>query len=85
MFLSMLLMFMGGVSKLHLGTMVLIGVLGGTALVTSSDARVSRITNYLEQVISINSHELDGGSGYQSQQAHIAIARGQFSGVGMGK
>jgi cell division protein FtsW len=85
MILSMLLMFMGGVSKLHLGTMVLIGILGGTALVTSSDARVSRITNYLEQVISINSHELDGGSGYQSQQAHIAIARGQFSGVGMGK
>ncbi|HAC14516.1 MAG TPA: hypothetical protein DCE78_01025 [Bacteroidetes bacterium] len=83
--LSLILMFMGGVSKLHLGTMVLIGVLGGTALVTSSDARVSRITNYLEQVISINSHELDGGAGYQSQQAHIAIARGQFSGVGMGK
>lgn len=85
MALALLLMFMGGVSKLHLGAMVLIGVLGGTALITSSDARVSRITNYLEQVISINSHELDAGAGYQSQQAHIAIARGQFTGVGMGK
>lgn len=85
MMLCMVLMFIGGVSKLHLGTMVLIGVLGGSALVMSSDARVSRITNYVDQVIKINSEELDAGAGYQSQQAHIAIARGQIFGVGIGK
>lgn len=85
MMLCMVLMFIGGVSKLHLGTMVLIGVLGGSALVMTSDARVSRITNYVDQVIKINSEELDAGAGYQSQQAHIAIARGQIFGVGIGK
>ena len=85
MMLCMVLMFIGGVSKLHLGTMVLIGVLGGSALVMTSDARVSRITNYVDQVIKINSEELDAGAGYQSQQAHIAIARGQTFGVGIGK
>ncbi len=85
MMLCVVLMFIGGVSKLHLGTMVLIGVLGGSALVMTSDARVSRITNYVDQVIKINSDELDAGAGYQSQQAHIAIARGQIFGVGIGK
>lgn len=85
MMLCMVLMFIGGVSKLHLGTMILIGVLGGSALVMTSDARVSRITNYVDQVIKINSEELDAGAGYQSQQAHIAIARGQIFGVGIGK
>ena len=85
MMLCMVLMFIGGVSKLHLGTMILIGVLGGSALVMTSDARVSRITNYVDHVIKINSDELDAGAGYQSQQAHIAIARGQIFGVGIGK
>jgi cell division protein FtsW len=85
MLLCMMLMFIGGASKLHLGVMIVIGMLGGTALVMSSDARISRINNYVEQVIQINSTELDAGSGYQSQQAHIAIARGQWFGVGIGK
>jgi len=83
--LCMVLMFIGGVSKLHLGTMILIGILGGSALVMSSDARVSRVTNYVDQIIQINSDQLDAGAGYQSQQAHIAIARGQLFGVGIGK
>lgn len=85
MALCMILMFLGGVSKLHLGAMILIGVLGASVLVMSSEARVSRITNYVDQVIRINSDELDAGAGYQSQQAHIAIARGQLIGVGIGK
>jgi cell division protein FtsW len=85
MALCMVLMFLGGVSKLHLGAMILIGVLGASVLVMSSEARVSRITNYVDQVIKINSDELDAGAGYQSQQAHIAIARGQLIGVGIGK
>lgn len=85
MLLSMMVMFMGGVNKLQIGALVLIGIIGGTALISSSTARMSRVTNYIEQVVHINSDRLEGGSGYQSQQAYIAIARGQLTGVGMGK
>ena len=85
MLLSMMVMFMGGVNKLQIGALVLIGIIGGTALISSSTARMSRVTNYIEQVVHINSERLEGGSGYQSQQAYIAIARGQLTGVGMGK
>jgi cell division protein FtsW len=85
LFLCVLLMFMGGVRKRHLGALFMIGVLGGGILIGSSDARVARVTNYFEQVIQINGERLEGGAGYQSQQAHIAIARGQLTGVGMGK
>jgi len=83
--LSMLVMFMGGVRPLHLGTLVIIGILGAGALVSSSTARTARVTNYFEQVVHINSDRLESGAGYQSQQAYIAIARGQLTGVGMGK
>lgn len=83
--ISMMVMFMGGINKMHLGAMVIIGALGGMALLTASDARMARVTNYFDQVIHISSERLEGGAGYQSQQAHIAIARGQLTGVGMGK
>lgn len=83
--LSLLVMFMGGVNKLHIGTIVLVGAIGAVSLVMASDARVSRVTNYFDQVIHINSDRLETGAGYQSQQAYIAIARGQITGVGMGK
>ncbi|MCC5926625.1 MAG: FtsW/RodA/SpoVE family cell cycle protein [Bacteroidetes bacterium] len=83
--LSMVVMFMGGVSKIQMGALVLIGVIGGSVLISSSTARMSRVTNYVEQVMHINSDRLESGSGYQSQQAYIAIARGQLTGVGMGK
>lgn len=85
MVLSLILLFLGGISKIHIGSMILIGAMGGVLLVSASDARKSRITNYFDQVIHINSDRLDAGAGYQSQQAHIAIARGQLTGVGMGK
>lgn len=85
MILSMIVMFMGGVNILHLGTMVLIGATGAVILVSASDARMARITNYVDQVIYINGEKLESGAGYQAQQAHIAIARGQITGVGMGK
>jgi cell division protein FtsW len=85
LFLCVLLMFMGGIRKRHLGALLMIGVIGGGILIGSSDARVTRVTNYFEQVIQINGERLEGGAGYQSQQAHIAIARGQLTGVGMGK
>lgn len=78
-------MFMGGVNILHLGAMVLIGATGAIILVSASDARMARITNYVDQVIYINGEKLESGAGYQAQQAHIAIARGQITGVGMGK
>jgi cell division protein FtsW len=83
--LSMIVMFMGGVNTLHLGAMVLIGATGAVILISASDARMARITNYVEQVIYINGEKLESGAGYQAQQAHIAIARGQITGVGMGK
>lgn len=85
MILSMIVMFMGGVNILHLGAMVLIGATGAIILVSASDARMARITNYVDQVIYINGEKLESGAGYQAQQAHIAIARGQITGVGMGK
>lgn len=85
MVLSLMVMFMGGVNKLHLGALVLIGALGAGILVSSSAARSARVTNYFEQVVRINSDKLEPGAGYQSQQAYIAIARGQLTGVGMGK
>jgi cell division protein FtsW len=83
--LSMIVMFMGGVNTFHLGGMVLIGAFGAVVLVSASDARMARITNYVDQVIFINGEKLESGAGYQAQQAHIAIARGQITGVGMGK
>jgi len=85
MALSLTVMFMGGVSKLHIGALVLIGLIGGTALVTSTDARKARVNTYLDQIVNISSDRLESGAGYQSQQAYIAIARGQLTGVGMGK
>jgi len=67
------------------GALVLIGLIGGTALVTSTDARKARVNTYLDQIVNISSDRLESGAGYQSQQAYIAIARGQLTGVGMGK
>ncbi|MCH8494126.1 MAG: FtsW/RodA/SpoVE family cell cycle protein [Balneolales bacterium] len=83
--LSLMVMFMGGVNKLHIGALMLLGIIGAGVLISSTDARKARVTNYFEQVVHISSDRLEGGAGYQSQQAHIAIARGQLTGVGMGK
>lgn len=83
--ISMILMFIGRISVLHLGALVLIGALGAGTLVSTSAERQSRLQEYAEQVININSEELVPGNGYQAQQAYIAIAQGNIFGVGIGK
>lgn len=83
--LSMLLMFVGRVSSLQLGTLIIIGLLGASLLIWQSPERQSRIDNYIEQVVQIKSNEFNIEEGYQAQQAHIAIAQGELFGVGIGK
>lgn len=79
------LMFVGRISTLQIFGLIMIGLIGGSALVMSSAERQSRVTNYITQITDINSERLESASGYQAQQAHIAIAKGQLVGVGIGK
>jgi len=83
--LSLLVMFVGRISMLQLGTLVIVGLLGATALIWQSPERQSRIEQYVDQVVDINSEEFNVEEGYQAQQAHIAIAKGEIFGVGIGK
>lgn len=83
--LSLLLMYVGRISLLQLGTLMLIGVMGAGVLIWQSPERQSRVDQYVQQVMDINSEEFNIEEGYQAQQAHIAIAQGQIFGVGMGK
>lgn len=85
MALCLLIMFVGRVSALQLGSLVLAAMLGGAALVMQSPERQSRIDNYVDQVMDINSTQFSVGEGYQAQQSHIAIAQGEIFGVGIGK
>jgi cell division protein FtsW len=79
------LMFIGRISIKHLGTLILIGLIGGSALLSASAERQSRVHQYVNQVTNINSTQLEPGAGYQAQQAYIAIAQGKLFGVGIGK
>lgn len=81
----MILMFVGRISAPQLSGLVLIGALGAMLLLSQSENRQSRIDQYISQIKSIESSEIIPGSGYQAQQAHIAIARGEMFGVGIGK
>ncbi len=83
--ISFTLMFVGRISVKHLGAVVLIGAIGGSALLSSSAERQSRVQEYAKQVSNINSTQLEPGAGYQAQQAYIAIAQGKLFGVGIGK
>lgn len=85
MALCLLIMFIGRVSMLQLGTLLLAGLIGGSALILSSPERQSRVSQYVEQVVDINSERFSVNEGYQAQQAHIAIAQGEIFGVGIGK
>ena len=85
MTICLVVMFVGRVSVLQLGTLVAIGILGGALLIGQSTNRQSRIDQYITQVKDIPSDKIIQGSGYQAQQAHIAIARGELLGVGIGK
>ena len=85
MVICLIMMFIGRVSVIQMGTMVAIAVLGGTLLINQSENRMARIDRYLEQIKNIETEEFLTGSGYQAQQAHIAIAKGELLGVGIGK
>lgn len=85
MSMCLLMMFIGRISMLQLGALVIVGIIGGSALVLSSSERVNRIEQYMQQVTDIKAEEFHLQSGYQAQQAYIAIARGQVFGVGIGK
>lgn len=79
------LMFIGRISVKHLGALVLIGLIGGGALLSTSAERQSRVQQYVHQISDINSTQLEPGAGYQAQQSYIAIAQGKMFGVGIGK
>ncbi|HET6527587.1 MAG TPA: putative peptidoglycan glycosyltransferase FtsW [Balneolaceae bacterium] len=81
----LLVMFVGRISMLQLATLVLIGVMGSALLVWQSPERQSRLDHYISQITDIKSSEFKIAEGYQSQQAQIAIARGEIFGVGIGK
>ncbi len=83
--MCLIIMFVGRASLLHIAALVLVGAIGAGALLAQSAERQSRVTNYVHQVIHIESEDFQLASGYQAQQAHIAIAQGGFFGVGIGK
>lgn len=85
MALTLLIMFVGRISMVQLGTLVLIGVMGASFLIMQSPERQSRLEHYIDQVVDIKSDEFNVEEGYQAQQAHIAIAQGEIFGVGIGK
>jgi len=83
--LSITLMFIGRISVLQIGTIILIGVLAGSVLLTQSPVRQNRVEQYINQITDIESDKFLLNSGYQAQQAQIAIAKGELIGVGIGK
>jgi cell division protein FtsW len=85
MSISLLMMFVGRISAPQLFGLILIGLIGGASFVMTSEQRQSRITQYVAQVTELNNTRFESTSGYQAQQAHIAIAQGQLFGVGVGK
>lgn len=83
--ICLVMMFIGRVSVLQLGSMVMIALLGGMLLLNQSANRQDRVEQYLNQIKNIETEQFLTGSGYQAQQAHIAIAKGELLGVGIGK
>lgn len=81
----LLLMFIGRVSTLQIGALVMAGILGATILISQSPERQSRINQYVDQVTDIKTDEFVLSDGYQAQQAYIAIAQGELFGVGIGQ
>ena len=85
MCICLLMMFVGRISAPQLFGLIMIGLFGGASFVMTSEQRQSRITQYVAQVTELNNTRFESTSGYQAQQAHIAIAQGQLFGVGVGK
>lgn len=85
MVVCLIIMFIGRVSVTQLSALVILSVLGGALVLSQSEVRQSRITEYVRQIKDIESTEILQGRGYQAQQAQIAIAKGELTGVGIGK
>ncbi len=83
--ICLVMMFIGRISLVQMGSMLAVALLGGMLLLNQSANRQDRIEQYLGQIKNIETEEFLTGSGYQAQQAHIAIAKGEFFGVGIGK
>ena len=83
--ICLILMFVGRISVVQLGTMVLLAIFGGFLLINQSATRQDRIEQYVGQIKQIETERLLDGTGRQAQQAHIAIAQGEITGVGIGK
>jgi len=83
--ICLVLMFIGRVSVIQMGSMIAIALIGGMLLLNQSANRHDRIEQYLGQIKNIETEEFLTGSGYQAQQGHIAIAKGELFGVGIGK
>ncbi|MBO6794442.1 MAG: cell division protein FtsW [Balneolaceae bacterium] len=83
--ICLVMMFIGRISIIQMGSMVAVALLGGMLLLNQSANRQDRIEQYVEQIKNIETEEFLTGSGYQAQQAHIAIAKGELFGVGIGK
>lgn len=83
--ICLVLMFVGRVSVIQLGSLIAIGILGGSLLLGQSANRQDRINQYITQIKDIPSEFIIQGNGYQAQQAQIAIAKGELLGVGIGK
>jgi cell division protein FtsW len=83
--ICLIMLFVGRLNLKFITAVVLIGALGASAAVLSSPERISRVENYVQQVVNIPDDQILVNEGYQAQQAQIAIARGELLGVGIGK
>jgi cell division protein FtsW len=85
----MLMCFVGRVSVLHLGLIVVVASLLASMLLMASPGRAARVEAFLGVKIFPHTEEAHVFStqseGYQAQQARIAFAMGGLTGVGPGK
>lgn len=85
----MLMAYVGRVSTWVLGGGVMVGVLCMSLMLFSSPNRAQRVESYLGLKLFPNTEETEvfnlQAEGYQSHQAHIALAMGGWSGRGPGK
>ena len=85
MLICLTIIFIGRISMVQLWGLIAIAVLGGILLLSQSNNRMNRLEQYVTQIRDIQTDDFLQGSGYQAQQAHIAIAKGGLTGVGIGK
>ena len=78
--ICLILMFVGRISVVQLGTMILLAIFGGFLLINQSATRQDRIEQYVGQIKQIETERLLDGSRRQAQQAHIAIAQVRLQG-----